>query len=332
MKYLWWGTLMACVFATTLASAEDDKELRLNWNECRLNDRNTSPEREIEEIPALARQFEIEIRQIHARQIEAKRIEARQKDISDDGDGILQDYKKAAQAWFQKTVAQGRTWVEARWAWFPALLGEMYYKGTLLPQNYDKATSLIHKAAVQGSASAQARLGEIYYIGIVLPPSYIKATRWLHKAAKRGNPSAQNRLGEMYYNGKCVFKDPAKAAELFQKAAEQENISAQARLGSMYYDGHGVEQDDIKAFKWLETAAWQGNASAQDGLGVMYRDGKGVPRNVIRAYAWFNVSATRGNNSAIKHRSAIQEGMTHSEKAEGQHFTNEFLEQIPKDN
>ena len=317
MKYLWLVALMTCVFATTLASAEDDKKLHPSWDECRLDDHITDLDRTVKEAEALAREIEIEVRQ---------------KGLAGDSDSILQDYKKAANAWLQKTTEQGRAWIEARLAWLPAQLGEMYYNGTIVPQNYDKAIRLLQEAAEQGSASAQARLGEIYYSGTALPQNYAKAARWFQKAAKHGAPSAQNRLGEMYYNGECVRKDYAKAAELFKKAAEQENISAQARLGDMYYDGHGVPQDYNQAIEWFKKAAYQGNASAQDGLGVMHRDGKSVPKNTIHAYAWFNIAATGGNNSAERHRSAIKKDMTLSAIAEGQNLTNQLLEQIRKDN
>ena len=203
MKYLWLVALMTCVFATTLASAEDDKKLHPSWDECRLDGHITDLDRTVKETKARVREIEIEVRR---------------QGLSGEGDGILQDYKKAAKAWFQKTVEQGRAWVEARRAWFPAQLGEMYYNGTILPQNYDKAIILLQKAAEQGSASAQARLGEIYYSGTALPQNYAKAARWFQKAAPRGNASAQNRLGEMYYNGECVRKDPKKSCRIVPKS------------------------------------------------------------------------------------------------------------------
>jgi hypothetical protein len=100
------------------------------------------------------------------------------------------------------------------------ILGDSYYDGKGVPQDYTQAAFWWHKAAEQGDADAQYNLGDSYYDGKGAPQDYTQAAFWFRKAAERGLPDAQDALGVLYGNGEGVPQDYAQAALWFRKAAE----------------------------------------------------------------------------------------------------------------
>ncbi len=74
-------------------------------------------------------------------------------------------------------------------------------------------------SAERGNADAQCILGESYYFGIGVPQDFAKALEFFQMAAEQGNAVAQINLGCLYERGHGVPKDLAKASEWFQKAA-----------------------------------------------------------------------------------------------------------------
>ena len=115
--------------------------------------------------------------------------------------------------------------------------------------------------ARQGDVHAQWRLGQMYYNGEGVRQDYAKAFEWYQKAAAQGNPGSEYYVGVMYYNGEGVRQDYAKAFEWYQKAAAHENSGvayAQYNLGVMYYNGEGVRQDYAQAKEWVGKACDNG--------------------------------------------------------------------------
>ncbi|GHT48462.1 hypothetical protein AGMMS49936_10950 [Endomicrobiia bacterium] len=86
----------------------------------------------------------------------------------------------------------------------------------------DKKTSdQIKINAEQGDAEAQYDLGEMYYNGERVKQDYKKAFYWFKKAAEHENANAQFHLGAMYSKGEGIEQDYKKAFYWFKKAAEQ---------------------------------------------------------------------------------------------------------------
>ena len=121
----------------------------------------------------------------------------------------------------------------------------------------------LQRRAEQGDAEAQYTLGEMYYDGSVVSQNYAEAAKWTRKAAEQGHAEAQYFLGDMYYLGEGVAQSDTKSAEWTRKAAEQGHAEAQLSLGEMYAAGLGVPQNDTKAEEWTRKAAEQGHAGAQ---------------------------------------------------------------------
>jgi TPR repeat protein/CHAT domain-containing protein len=213
-------------------------------------------------------------------------------------------------------------------------LSVLYFDGTGVTQNKDKALSLLQRAAELGYPPAQFQLGLLYARGQNIERDLSKARDWYSKAAAQGNTQAQNELGFFYEHGLGVDKDLQKAAEFYQKssdagyvlaknnlgrfyllgigvarnpnvaaklfsaAADQENAWAQNELGLMYQNGIGVSQDDAKALELYKKSAAQGFAAAEANVGSMYLNGLGVAQDKTEAAKWYATAADHGNAGA----------------------------------
>ena len=145
---------------------------------------------------------------------------------------------------------------------------EAQYKLALIyhlsKKNYKKIPDLMKRSAQQGNAQAQAFLGEMYYKGLYVNQDYNTAAFWLKKAVKQGELKAQFYLGVMYLFGYGVNQDYKKEADLMKRPALKGNADAQLFLGVMYFEGKGVAQDHGRGNRWIKKAALQGNHKAQE--------------------------------------------------------------------
>jgi len=88
----------------------------------------------------------------------------------------------------------------------------------------------IKARAEAGNADAQALLGNLYFDGTGIPQNYEEAFKWYSLAATDGwSNGAQFRLGYLYYNGLGVSKDLVKAYAWFSVAAAQGDTTAEQR-------------------------------------------------------------------------------------------------------
>jgi alpha/beta superfamily hydrolase len=147
----------------------------------------------------------------------------------------------------------------------------------------------------KGDREAQFNLGNMYYNGQGVLQDYKEAVKWYTKSAEQGLVQAQFNLGNMYRKGQGVLQDYKEAVKWYTKSAEQGLVQAQFNLGNMYRKGQGVLQDYKEAVKWYRKSAEQGYAYAQNNLGVMYEDGKGVAQSLQEALKWFKKVAEQGN-------------------------------------
>ncbi len=164
---------------------------------------------------------------------------------------------------------------------------------------YQKALELdIEGMAEAGDKYAQACLGEMYYYGRGVDENYSTAVKWYRKAAEQGHATAQYHLGYMYYNGRGVDENNSTTVEWYRKAAEQGHAIAQYHLGWMYQCGNGVDENNSTAVELYRKAAEQGYAHAQHILGDMYQNGDGVKKNYSTAVKWFRKAAEQGDADA----------------------------------
>ena len=176
-------------------------------------------------------------------------------------------------------------------------LGDRYYYGEGVEQDYEQAVEWYQKAANQGYAAAQFSLARCCHKGEGMPENHEQEIEWLRKAANQGYAKAQASLGYRYKHVDDihdVLQDNEQAIEWTRKAADQGNIDAQYNLGVYYYNGDGVDQDYKQAAEWFRKAAEQGDAAAQYMLGLCYYYGCGVDQDYKQAVEWFQKSAEQG--------------------------------------
>lgn len=150
-------------------------------------------------------------------------------------------------------------------------VGKMYFYGTGVARNVNKAKQYLHFAEEQEIEEAKELLAKIeqdtqQFIPAVTPEndSPVSPIETLLNAAKTGNSDSQFKLATAYLNGTSGFeRDESKAVIWLKKAAEKDHKKAQYLLGSMYYNGNWVKRDLDKARRLLGKAAAAGIEDAK---------------------------------------------------------------------
>lgn len=154
------------------------------------------------------------------------------------------------------------------------------------------------REANAGNESACAYLGQMYYWGQGVVQNYSEAFKWFKKAVDNGDATSYYWLGVMYYDGKGVVQDDSEAFKWFQKAADNGSVEACFFLGVMYDDGQGVAQNYNEVFKWFQKAADAGIPQAYEALSSAYTFGLGVDKNNKLAFEYAKKAADAGIISA----------------------------------
>ncbi len=91
--------------------------------------------------------------------------------------------------------------------------------------NYKSAHARLIEGSKTGDATAENALGNIYYLGLGVDQDYKKAREWYFKAALKGNAAACVNAGHLYSQGLGVPKDIMRTYAWFvhaKKAGSQE--------------------------------------------------------------------------------------------------------------
>ena len=145
-----------------------------------------------------------------------------------------------------------------------------------------------------GQALACSSLGEMYYDGKGVRQDYAKAAELWKKACDMEDANACFNLGVMYWTGEGVREDYAKAVEPYKKACDMEYANACFNLGALYYDGKGVRQDYAKAAELWKKACDMKDGGACNNLGVLYDKGQGVRQDKSIAKQYFGKACDLG--------------------------------------
>ena len=212
-----------------------------------------------------------------------------------------------------------------------SLLGDSYYYGKEVTQDYKQAVYWYKKAAEQGDANAQFQLGCCYSKGEGVAQDYKQAVYWYKKAALNGLlgfAPAQCILGICYYEGKGVDKDLKKAAYWWYQAAIQGDEAAQYLIGNCYYKGEGIDRDLEQAASCYKKAAEKGDHEAQKALGICYYHGEGVDKDLKQSAYWFKKAAEQGDEDAKELLEEVEEEIQSlSASSSGQVY--DIVEQMP---
>jgi uncharacterized protein len=117
--------------------------------------------------------------------------------------------------------------------------------------DYATALRLLSPLAQKGLAGAQSNLGNMYYNGNGVTQDYKEAVKWYRLAADQGFAKAQSNLGAMYVQGLGVAQDYKEAVRWFRLAADQGNEGKQYNIGKAYGEGvGGIGLQRIKDLQW----------------------------------------------------------------------------------
>lgn len=210
------------------------------------------------------------------------------------GEGVLQDYAKAAQ--YMRQAA------ELGYAFAQNDLGSYYAKGLGVPQDFQEAAKWYRKAAEQGDSLAEFSMGRICSQGRGVPKDIQESLSWYKKAAAQNQPDALVALGDLYLDGTEGLKsEPGEALKYFQKAVEHGRVGALNSLGFLYENGLGVARNPERAADCYREAALKGDPRGQMNLGRAYLDGMGVKIDLIEAYKWFILAQRNGEPAVEKY-------------------------------
>ena len=99
-------------------------------------------------------------------------------------------------------------------------IGDIYYWGKGVAQDYERAMAAYKVAAEAGDAFSQCQVGMMYGYGLGVAVDYQQARAWFEKAAAQDYPNAVGELGWMYDEGKSVTPSWRRARELYKRAIE----------------------------------------------------------------------------------------------------------------
>ena len=131
-------------------------------------------------------------------------------------------------------------------------IGYIYYFGTILPKNNDKALDFLLKSAENGITNSFYKIAYIYQ-----NKKNKKAIEWYKKAAEADSGLAYMQLGFAYTVGKLTKKNYEKAEYYFLKALEYEDDLNDNFKGSIYLTLGSIKLQQKKrteGFKYLKKA------------------------------------------------------------------------------
>jgi uncharacterized protein len=167
--------------------------------------------------------------------------------------------------------------------------------GEMNPAELQTAIDTLTAAKSPLAGEAMARLGDYYYEGKSVPQNYQEALRWFERGAKAGNLRAKMGLAALYEEGKGVKVDHAAARRLYGEAAEAGDPGSMAYLAYMCETGIGGPADHALALQWYRKAAAAGDGNAMTYLGALYEEGKGgLPHDDAKAMDFYQRAAAAG--------------------------------------
>lgn len=204
------------------------------------------------------------------------------------------------------------------------ILGEMYYYGNSVQQDYYKAFRCYAKSTEMGNLYARKNLAFMYYYGEGVEKDYSKAFKLyieyietspefkllnsifgnrktennqkLKKAVEDNDLKKQISIGKYFFD-KQRTQDYKKALEWYMKAAEQGDENAQYMVRQIYFK----IQDYDNLLKWCKKGIEQNQTNAKYTMGLIFLKGYGVEKNILKAKKWYE-KAAEDNDASTQYR------------------------------
>lgn len=117
--------------------------------------------------------------------------------------------------------------------------------------------------AENGDTYSQLTLGDMYYYGDSVTQDYDTAMLWYERAASHGSAEACNKLGLCLYLGLGYHKSQQDAAYWFEKGAQLGHADACYNYAVCLQKGAGTKQNKRAAISYLKKAAELGHLRAK---------------------------------------------------------------------
>lgn len=176
-------------------------------------------------------------------------------------------------------------------------VGESYYNGVLVRQDYLQACKWFTLSAEKGYAIAQYYLGHMYYKGNGVPIDEKEAMRWFKLSVDRECNEARVTLGDIY----CTYKTYTgydEAYRLYTAAIEDGYAPAFYKLGMMNYMGLGRPQNPSAALKLFRSGSEKNDVDCNFMVGMMSYMGEGTLRDVAAGIRYLNIAESMGSKDA----------------------------------
>ena len=131
--------------------------------------------------------------------------------------------------------------------------------------------------------AAQAFLGDLFFNGQGMPQDFKQALFWFKLAAGKGNVAAQYNLGLAVELGKGEPRSPTQALSWYKKAAGAGGTYPPCWRSPGFIATARASTKTSPPRRAAESAAKTGDPHAQDELGALYRLGVGVEPDLTRA-------------------------------------------------
>jgi TPR repeat protein len=131
-------------------------------------------------------------------------------------------------------------------------LGSIYYEGTAVQKDLEKAKKFFKKASEKGN------IGSFYILGEIALEQKESAIEYFSKASDLGEVNSCDKLGMLYQEGKHVKKDLKLAKFYFEKASKCGSVESLYSLGEIH-----LEENEINLSKqYFERASDLGHLNS----------------------------------------------------------------------
>lgn len=136
-------------------------------------------------------------------------------------------------------------------------------------KNKFRAFGLFLTAAKKDVVIAQELVGDCYYFGLGLRENYKMAFRWYDRAAENGSGHGYLSLGFCYEYGRGTSMCMNKAIECFKTSARMGNVLGMNVMANKYKNGHGISRNLGKSIYWYNKAYKNGFKEARTELAFL---------------------------------------------------------------
>jgi TPR repeat protein len=154
---------------------------------------------------------------------------------------LAKDYERALKLWKQRAEMAD---TEAQFR-----IGRLYDLGEGVAISYQTARKWYLLAAKKKHPIATYNLAVQHWHGRDVPEDRERASQLIHEAAILGSTKAQGTLGSMYLNGQHVREDHEEAVRWLEMSVRQGDRASQGLLSVLFLLGNGLVEDRIKAYE-----------------------------------------------------------------------------------